>query len=50
MADDPRFTFGLIIDVFDALEKHGYRKGDDAHTGKAIGQLLTLVKTYEGRE
>ena len=24
--DDPRFTFGLVIDVADALEEHGFPK------------------------
>ncbi|NJC86805.1 hypothetical protein HC030_30330 [Planosporangium mesophilum] len=23
-ADDPRFTFGLLIDLIDVLETHGY--------------------------
>jgi hypothetical protein len=45
---DPRFTWGLIMDVFDVLERHGYRKGDDRHTGRAIGILGDLVETYEG--
>jgi hypothetical protein len=45
---DPRFTWGLIIDVLDVLERHGYRKGDDQHTGRAIGMLLRLAATYEG--
>jgi hypothetical protein len=29
--DDPRFTFGLMVDVRDVLEKHGYpaATGDD---------------------
>jgi hypothetical protein len=48
-APNERFTWGLIMDVFDALEKHGYRKGDDRHTGRAIGILGDLVETYEGR-
>lgn len=45
-----RFTWGLIVDVFDAIEKAGYRKGDDQHTGRAIGMLGDLVDTYEGRD
>jgi hypothetical protein len=44
-----RFTWGLIIDVFDVLERHGYRKGDDQHTGRAVAMLLDMVETYEGR-
>ena len=47
MSDDPRFTWGLVIDVFDVLERRGYRKGDDQHTGRAIGMLAALAATYE---
>jgi len=43
-----RFTWGLVVDVFDTLERNGYRKGDDAHTGRAIGMLARLVEVYEG--
>ena len=46
-ADDARFTWGLVIEVFDVLERHGYRKGDDQHTGQAVGMLATLAATYE---
>lgn len=45
-----RFTFGLIADVFAALEAHGYQRGDNAHVGRTVGLLLTLVKTYEGHD
>jgi len=45
--DDPRMTWGLIIEVFDALERHGFRRGDDQHTGRAIGMLGDLAATYE---
>ena len=45
--DDARFTWGLVIDVLDVLERHGYRKGDDQHTGQAIGMLHALAATYE---
>lgn len=43
-----RFTFGLINDVFTALEQHGYVKGDDRAVGSAVGVLLRLVSAYEG--
>jgi hypothetical protein len=45
--DDARFTWGLVIEVLDVLERHGYRKGDDQHTGRAIGMLADLAATYE---
>ena len=46
-AGDARFTWGLVIEVFDVLERHGYRKGDDRHTGRAVGMLAALVAIYE---
>jgi hypothetical protein len=52
-AGDDRFTIGLISDVFDVLEKHGYRRpegDDDANlaTGKSVEALLNLIETFEG--
>lgn len=46
---DSRFTWGLIIDVFDLLERYGYRRGDDQQTGQAIGLLTRLVGVFEGK-
>jgi hypothetical protein len=45
---DPRVTWGLIIDLLDVLEQHGYRKGDDQHTGRAISYLGGLGRLYAG--
>jgi hypothetical protein len=47
--DAERFTFGLIADVFAVLDAHGYQRGDNAHVGRAVGLLLDLAETYEGR-
>lgn len=47
-ADNPRFTWGLIIDVFDVLERHGFRRGDDQHTGRAVGLVRDLALVYVG--
>jgi hypothetical protein len=48
-ASDSRFTWGLILDVFDALERHGYRRSADArHIGQAFGLILPLTRAYEG--
>jgi hypothetical protein len=47
-ADDPRMTWGLIIDVLDVLERHGYHKSDDRHTGAVVGYLLPLAQPYAG--
>jgi hypothetical protein len=49
---EDRFTLGLISDVFDLLETHGYRRPDDDHdraTGASMAALLNLVETFEGQ-
>ena len=48
MSSDDRFTWGFILDVFDVLERHGYHKYDDQHTGRAFGMILDLASVYEG--
>jgi hypothetical protein len=45
-----RPTWGLILAVFDVLEKHGYRRGDDQHIGRAIGLLGDLARIYAGEQ
>ena len=50
MNDDHRQSWGLIIDVLDVLEKHGYRRGDDQHTGRAVGLVGDLARIYEGTQ
>jgi hypothetical protein len=49
-SDDNRFTWGLIIDVLDALEKHGYHRGDNQHVGGAVGLIAPLTRAYEGNQ
>jgi hypothetical protein len=44
---DSRFTWGLIIEVFDVLERRGYQRGGGQHTGQAIGLLFRLADVYE---
>jgi hypothetical protein len=49
--DDPRFTMGLIYDVFRVLEAHGYRRPDresSLATADAVVALLRLVRAFEG--
>jgi hypothetical protein len=46
---EERFTWGLIRDVFDVLERHGYQRGDHRHVGQAIGLLLDAATAYERR-
>jgi hypothetical protein len=48
MTSEDRFTWGLILDVLDVLERHGYHKYDDQHTGRAVGVIFDLARTYEG--
>ena len=47
MTSDDRFTWGLIIEVFDVLERHGYHRRDSEHTGQAIGLIRHLARIYE---
>ena len=48
MTSEDRFTWGLILDVLDVLERHGYNKYDNQHTGRAIGVMSDLAHVYEG--
>jgi hypothetical protein len=48
MTSEDRFTWGLIIDVLDVLERHGYHKYDNQHTGRAVGVIFDLAHVYEG--
>ena len=48
VADDQRLTWGLIIEVLDVLERHGYRRSDSDHTGQAIGLIRHVARIYEG--
>ena len=47
---DARQTWSMIIDVLDVLEKHGYRRGDDQHTGRAVQLVGELARIYEGTQ
>lgn len=53
-ANDPQPAGGLdwatIIELLDVLEKHGYRRGDDRHVGRAIGLLAQVARIYAGLE
>ena len=48
MTSEDRFTWGLILDVLDVLERHGYHKYDNQHTGRAFGMIRDLAYAYEG--
>jgi hypothetical protein len=47
MTSDHRITPGLITDVLDALEHHGYSRSDDLHADRAIGLIGDLARIYE---
>jgi hypothetical protein len=48
MTSDDRFTWGLITDVLDVLERHGYHRHDNQHTGRALEVIFDLASVYEG--
>jgi hypothetical protein len=50
MTTDPRVTPGLIHDILDALERHGYYRSDDLHADRAIGLIGDLAGIYEGTQ
>jgi hypothetical protein len=50
MTSDHRVTPGLIHEVLDALECHGYHRGDDLHAGRATGLIGDLASIYEGTQ
>ena len=50
MTTDHRVTPGLIHDILDALERHGYYRSDDLHADRAIGLIGDLAGIYEGTQ
>ena len=50
MSGDRRHNWGMIIDVLNVLEQHGYRQADDQHTGRAVGLIGDLARIYEGSQ
>src|SRR6266576_4501738 len=50
MTSDHRVTPGLIHEVLDALERHGYYRGDDLHADRAMGLIGDLAGIYEGTQ
>ena len=50
MTDDEGFTWGFINEVLDVLERHGYRRSDDEHAGRAIGLIGDLARIYDGAQ
>jgi hypothetical protein len=50
MSGDHRHNWGMIIDVLNVLEQHGYRQADDQHTGRVVGLIGDLARIYEGTQ
>ncbi len=50
MSTGHRVTPGLVHDILDALESHGYYRSDDLHAGRAIGLIGDLACIYEGTQ
>jgi hypothetical protein len=48
MTSDDRLTWRFITDVLDVLERHGYHRGDNEHTGQAIGLIRDVAHIYDG--
>ena len=45
---DNRAGLGLITDILDVLDRHGYARGDNAHTARAILLISDLAHIYQG--
>ena len=43
-----RAGLGLITDILDVLDRHGYSRGDDEHTARAILLISDLAHVYDG--
>jgi len=50
MTTGHRNTPGLIHDILDALERHGYSRSDDLHAGRAIALIGDLARIYQGTQ
>ena len=50
MTGDHRVTSGLIHDIVDALERHGYCRGDDLHADRTVGLIGDLAGIYGGTQ
>jgi hypothetical protein len=48
MTDDKRMTWGFILDVLNVLERHGYYRSDNQHTGEAVVLIWDLARVYDG--
>ena len=47
MPNDEHLTWGFILEVLDVMERHGYHRSDNQHTGQAIGLIHDATRTDE---
>ena len=47
---DQRMNPDLIHDILDVLDRHGYARADDEHTGRAVLLISDLAHIYEGAQ
>jgi hypothetical protein len=47
---DQRMNPDLIRDVLDVLDRHGYARADDEHSGRAVLLISDLAHIYEGAQ
>jgi hypothetical protein len=47
---DQRLNPDLIHDILDVLDRHGYTRADNEHTGRAILLIGDLAHIYEGAQ
>jgi hypothetical protein len=45
---DQQMNPGLIHDILDVLDQHGYTRADDEHTARAVLLISDLAHIYEG--
>jgi hypothetical protein len=45
---DQRFNWAMILDLLDAFEQAGYKRGDDMHIARAVGLLWDAARIYAG--
>ena len=48
MSNDRGMSWDLIFEVFDVLDRHGYRERNDHHGGQAVAMIFDLARVYEG--
>jgi hypothetical protein len=50
MTSGHRVTPGLVHDILDALERHGYHRSDDLPADRAVGLIGDLAGIYDGTQ